>query len=71
MTFYLRKASKKLGLKEIDLQNSVQTYLTQNNFKSNKKKIASELDVEFNILSIQKKHAEETQLIRLLINYGS
>ena len=70
-TFYLRKASKKLGLKEIDLQNSVQNYLTQTNFKNNKKKIASESDIEFNILSVQKKHAEEIQLIRLLINYGS
>ena len=70
-TFYLRKASKKLGLKEIDLQNSLQTYLAQTNFKNNKKKITSESDVEFNILSVQKKYAEEIQLIRLLINYGS
>ncbi|MAQ31808.1 MAG: DNA primase [Flavobacteriales bacterium] len=70
-TFYLRQASKKLELKEVDLQNSLQTYLAESNFKNKKKPIVSESDIEFNILSVQKKHAEEIQLIRLLINYGS
>ena len=67
---YLRKASKLLNLQEEDL------LLELNNTKSSKHLKKPKLDnsvvaEKINFSEIKKKHLEEFQLIRLLINYGA
>jgi len=67
-TFYIRRASKKLNIKEADLILSLKNL--KSDIKTNKKVEKSNIDY-FNLSDIKKHNLEELQLIRLLINYGS
>ena len=67
-TFYIRRASKKLNLKEADLLLSLKK--NKSNIKSINKDKNKNTD-HINLNEIKKHNSEELQLIRLLINYGS
>ena len=67
-TFYIRRASKKLNLKEADLLLSLKQI--KSNIKSIKKSKNKKTD-HITLSEIKKHNSEELQLIRLLINYGS
>jgi len=74
-SFYLKEASKKLGLNEPDLLKELENQKIADaklNFHKDKKiKTKNATPSILNFKLISRKHSEELQLIRLLINYGS
>lgn len=70
-TFYIRRASRQLKIKEIDLIESLQQIMSKSKVLSKKLTKTKRIDNTPNLSDIEKNHLEELQLIRLLINYGS
>ena len=66
-TFYIKSASKKIGINESALLEHLDNQPNEKSIIRSNKTNKSELDLEY----IQKNYLEELQLIRLLISYGS
>ena len=71
-TFYIRRASKKLNIKEDDLRTSLQniTAKSKKGVRTPPRRLVNK-DYNNNLIDVAKNNPEELQLIRLLVNYDS